>query len=137
MDVKTAFLNGDLIEEIYMDIPEGIDNENVPPGSVYKLNRTLYGLKQSPRMWNKKIDDYLINQGFTRLDTDHSIYIRYQHNNLINNSINIIAIYVDDLILLTNSIESMCKLKLELHNAFKMTDCSEIHHFLRLYVDRD
>ena len=88
-------------------------------------------------MWNKKIDDYLINQGFTRLDTDHSIYIRHQHNNSINNSINIIAIYVDDLILLTNSTESMCKLKLELHNAFKMTDCGEIHHFLGLRVDRD
>ena len=130
MDVKTAFLNGDLIEDIYMDVPEGIDN--VDPGSVCKLNRTLYGLKQSPRMWNKKIDDYLINQGFTRLDTDHSIYIRRHQQ-----SLNIIAIYVDDLILLTDTIETMRKLKLELHNAFKMTDCGEIHHFLGLRVDRD
>jgi len=63
IDVKIVFLNGDLIEEIYMDVPEGIDNDNdnVLLRSVCKLNRTLYGLKQSPRMWNKKIDDYLIN----------------------------------------------------------------------------
>ena len=63
---------------------------------------------------------------------DHSIYIRRDEKTLA-----IIALYVDDLILLTDTVESMQKLKLELHDAFKMTDCGEIHHFLGLRVDRD
>ena len=55
MDIKTAFLNGNLNEEIYMTIPEGIDHD-ITSISVCKLNRTLYGLKQSPPIWNQKID---------------------------------------------------------------------------------
>ena len=58
MDVKTAFLNGDLTEEIYMDIPYGVCSK-ATEDSVCKLNKTLYGLKQSPRMWNAKIDKFL------------------------------------------------------------------------------
>jgi hypothetical protein len=86
MDVKTAFLNGDLNEDIYMTVPEGISDDDITDATkattratsatlVCKLKRTLYGLKQSPRMWNQKIDQYLINQGFIRLHADHSIYI--------------------------------------------------------------
>ena len=63
---------------------------------------------------------------------DHSIYIRRDENTLA-----IIALYVNDLILLTDTVESMQKLKLELQNAFKMTDCGELHHFLRIQVTRD
>ena len=92
MDVKTAFLNSNLDEEIYMTIPEGVQSAS---NSACKLNRTLYGLKQSPRMWNKKIDEFLHSRGFIRLDADHSIYTRR------NGQLAIIALYVDDLILLT------------------------------------
>ena len=56
MDIKTAFFNGDLMEEIYMDIPEGI---KVTEDSICKLNKILYGLKQLPRMWNTKIEEFL------------------------------------------------------------------------------
>jgi len=128
MDVKTAFLNGNLDEEIYMTIPEGVQGV---PNSACKLNRTLYGLKQSPRMWNKKIDEFLHSRGFIRLDADHSIYTRR------NGHLAIIALYVDDLILLTDSSETMSELKLELTQAFEMTDCGELHYFLGLRVQRD
>ena len=57
MDVKTAFLNGDLDEEIYMLVPDGITKNGT---EICKLNHSLYGLKQSPRMWNKKIDEFII-----------------------------------------------------------------------------
>jgi Reverse transcriptase (RNA-dependent DNA polymerase)/Retrotransposon gag protein/Integrase core domain/Chromo (CHRromatin Organisation MOdifier) domain/GAG-pre-integrase domain len=131
MDVKTAFLNGDLDEEIYMTIPQGIKVSS--PELVCKLNRTLYGLKQSSRMWNKKIDDYLtISQGFTKLNADYSIYIRRKDTTLA-----IIALYVDDLILLTDTIITMNTLKLELNKAFDMTDCGEINYFLGLHISRD
>ena len=69
MDVKTAFLNGDLNEEIYMTVPEGIDHDVT--SAVCRLNRTLYGLKQSPQMWNQKINQYLINQQYIRLHANH------------------------------------------------------------------
>src|SRR5271170_2458735 len=128
MDVKTAFLNGDLDEEIYMTIPEGVQGI---PNLACKLNQTLYGLKQSPQMWNKKIDEFLHSRGFIRLDADHSIYTRR------NGHLAIIALYVDDLILLTDSSETMSELKLEITQAFEMTDCGELHYFLGLRVQRD
>src|SRR5665213_1463715 len=71
MDVKTVFLNGDLNKKIYMMVPEGIDHD--VSSTMCRLNRMLYGLKQSPRMWNRKIDQYLINQQYIRLHADHSL----------------------------------------------------------------
>src|ERR1035438_902040 len=96
----------------------------------------LYGLKQSPQMWNKKIDDYLVSQGFTRLNSDHSVYIHWRVSD-DNDKLAIIALYIDDLILLTNSITTMNTLKLELSSKFEMKDCSELHHCLGLNVNRD
>ena len=145
MDVKTAFLNGDLNEEIYMTVPEGIDHDEIDHGinydggdhditstSVCKLNRTLYGLKQSPRMWNQKIDQYLINQQFIRLHADHSIYIRRSQSELV-----IIAIYVDDLFILADTIKTMSKIKSALSKEFEMTDCGELHQFLGIQITCD
>jgi hypothetical protein len=63
LDVKTAFLHGELEEDIYMDQPEGF----IVPGKekyVYKLKRSLYGLKQSPRQWNKRFDSFMFSCGF-------------------------------------------------------------------------
>ena len=128
MDVKTAFLNGDLNEEIYMTVPEGIDHDAIT--SICKLKKTLYGLKQSPRMWNQKIDQYLINQGFIRLQADHSIYIRQ-----MDRSLAIIALYVDDLLIFTDTIETMKNLKFALSNKFEMTDCGELYHFLGIQIE--
>jgi len=131
MDVKTAFLNGDLNEEIYMTVPEGIDHDVT--SAVCKLNRTLYGLKQSPRMWNQRIDQYLINQqGFIRLHADHSLYIRRSQSELA-----IIALYVDDLLILSNTIEAMSKIKSALSREFEMSDCGELHQFLGIRITRD
>jgi len=131
MDVRTAFLNGDIEEEIYMTLPEGVEAPPDLPDAVCKLLRSLYGLKQSPRMWNKKIDDFLLSKGYRRLDADHSVYIRRTGNTLA-----IIAIYVDDLLLVADA-TTMPTLKRELSERFSMTDCGEIHHFLGLQVQRD
>jgi hypothetical protein len=83
-------------------------------------------------MWNKKIDDYLVkDQSFERLDADHSIYVKFKDPRAI------IALYVDDLLLLTETIGEMNKLKSELGKSFEMTDCGEVHHFLGIKICRD
>ncbi len=73
MDVKTAFLNGDLEKEIYMEQPEGFAQEG--EYLVCKLHKSLYGLKQSPGAWNQKLDVFLKNIKFVRSDADFSMYI--------------------------------------------------------------
>ena len=71
MDVETAFLNADLVEEIYVVMPPGYE----APGRVWRLLKALYGLKQSPRVWNADIDAYLKHIGFVALEADSCIYI--------------------------------------------------------------
>ena len=119
------------------------DQEASSSEAVIRLNQTLYGLKQSTQMWNKKIDEYLISkQGFKRLNSDYSIYIRHNSKNSGNlenakSALAIIALYVDDLLLLTETPVLMLELKAELNKSFEMTDCGEIHHFLGLKINRD
>jgi len=95
MDVKTAFLNGDLREEIYMTQPEGFVTKG-KEHLVCKLRKSLYGLKQAPRSWYDKIDSYLTSTGFRRINSDHGLYIIRTTDTLT-----IIVLYVDDLILVS------------------------------------
>lgn len=128
-DVITAFLHGELEEDIYMIPPAGLSTS---PNVFCKLLKSLYGLKQSPRMWNKKLDDYLRDSGFQRLSSDYGVYLRRNDNELV-----IIAVYVDDLIALTDSIATMNKIKADFSKTFAMTDGGEIHHCLGIQVHRD
>ena len=75
MDVKSAFLNGDLTEDIYMRQPEGFEDKEYPD-KVCKLSKSLYGLKQSARCWNLKIDEYLKSSNYTQSTADPCIYFR-------------------------------------------------------------
>ena len=129
MDVKCAFLNGDLDKEIYMDVPEGV--ETSADEHFCRLRRSLYGLKQSPRCWYAKIDCVLIEEmHFTRLESDHAIYA-CKTNNLI-----IVAIYIDDSII-TRDLSSVREVKAALSKIFEMTDCEEVSHFLGIQVRRN
>ena len=79
MDVKTAFLNGDLDEEVYMEQPEGF----VLPGTekkVCKLVKSLYGLKQAPKQWHEKFDSVIISHGFKHNNADKCIYSKFTKN---------------------------------------------------------
>uniref|UniRef100_H3G6E3 Reverse transcriptase Ty1/copia-type domain-containing protein n=1 Tax=Phytophthora ramorum TaxID=164328 RepID=H3G6E3_PHYRM len=99
MDVKTAFLNGVLDEDIYMAQPDGYVDED-HPDHVCKLKRSLYGLKQSPRMWNQTIDDFMLKLGFKKCESDLCIYLKRDGQDMI-----FVALYVDDLILASSNDE--------------------------------
>ncbi|GJV13846.1 retrovirus-related pol polyprotein from transposon TNT 1-94 [Tanacetum coccineum] len=92
MDVKTAFLNGNLREEVYVSQPDGfVDKDN--PNHVYKLKKALYGLKQAPRAWYDMLSSFLISQDFSKGSVDPTLFIRRDGKELL-----LVQIYVDDII---------------------------------------
>ena len=127
MDVVTAFLIPDLEEEIYMVQPEGFDGKE---GLVCKLQKGLYGLKQSARIWNARLCQHLKSLGFQQSSCDPCIFIN-------NASGVIIAVWVDDLIILGKDLSSIDKVKEGLRAEFEMKDLGELQYFLGIQVQRD
>lgn len=131
MDVKTAFLNGELQEEIYMEQPEGYIKQGEEQ-LVCKLIKSLYGLKQSPRAWNKKLNEELTKAGFARCESDHCVYLKKDETGQVY-----LLVYVDDLIIIASTKAAMEACKAGLSNTFKMTDLGDTSHFLGMEVQRD
>nr|GFA56301.1 retrovirus-related Pol polyprotein from transposon TNT 1-94 [Tanacetum cinerariifolium] len=99
MDVKTAFLNGNLREVVYVSQPDGfVDPDN--PNHVYKLKKALYGLKQAPRAWYDMLSSFLLSQDFSKGFVDPTLFIRKNGNDLI-----LVQIYVDDIIFAAPTLE--------------------------------
>src|SRR5258708_1946139 len=130
MDIKGAYLNGDLKEEIYMQQPEGFDDQS---GRVCHLIHTLYGLKQSGQEWNSRFNTFLMkNLKYQRLPVDHCIYIWNR-----NDGYDIIAIWVDDLLMVSTSPETMTKMKVEIEGEFEAMDQGEPKLLLGIEISRD
>lgn len=129
MDVKTAFLNGSLKEEIYMRIPEGIKS---PENHVCKLNKAIYGLKQSARCWFEKFDLTLKELGFQSSSVDRCLYFK-DNNNICRNIY--VVLYVDDILIFTYDINIMTNFKNYLKNKFAMTDMNQVKLFLGICVE--
>ncbi|MCO5574124.1 hypothetical protein L7F22_027903 [Adiantum nelumboides] len=131
MDVKSAFLNGDLKEEVYVAQPPGF----VVPSKevyVYRLFNALYGLKQALHAWNEKINDFLKTMEFTRFLADYNLYFHQEGNHIC-----ILLLYVDDLILADNNLQLIEWISrrlgcLGLH--IEMTDLGLLHFFLGLEI---
>ena len=132
MDVKSAFLNGTLEEEIYMQQPEGFVDRNHPE-MVCLLKKTLYGLKQSARCWNKVLDEYLKSKGFIRSSADPCMYIRISCD---GTKVVIIAVYVDDTIIVSNDMDVLNSEKRSLHRRFDMDDRGIVHYILGMRIRR-
>nr|GEY96817.1 retrovirus-related Pol polyprotein from transposon TNT 1-94 [Tanacetum cinerariifolium] len=99
MDVKTAFLNGYLREEVYVSQPDWfVDPDN--PNHVYKLKKALYGLKQAPRAWYDMLSSFLLSQDFSKGSVDLTLFIRRNGNDLL-----LVQIYVDDIIFAASTLE--------------------------------
>jgi hypothetical protein len=131
MDVKSAYLNGDLQETIYMRQPEGYVQKG-KESLVLKLHKSLYGLKQAGRTWNTKMDSTLKSHGFTALDADQCIYIRRQHSIFL-----LVSLYVDDLLIACNQLVELKLFKQQLTSEFDMEDLGEASFVLGIEIVRD
>ena len=118
VDIVGAYLNGKLREEIYMRQPPMYENDST---AVCRLIRTLYRLKQSGREWNAELDGTFAKLGFTRLLSDQCVYLRTHRS-----TIWIIAVHVDDMVLLTPSIEITAQLHHELEQHFEVSNLGPI-----------
>uniref|UniRef100_I1NMG2 Reverse transcriptase Ty1/copia-type domain-containing protein n=1 Tax=Oryza glaberrima TaxID=4538 RepID=I1NMG2_ORYGL len=116
MDVKTAFLNEELDEEIYMDQPDGFVVEG-QEGKVCKLLKSLYGLKQAPKQWHEKFDRTLTSAGFIVNDADKCVYYRHGGGEGV-----ILCLYVDDILIFGTNLEVINEVKSFLSQKFDMKD---------------
>ncbi|KAH9672571.1 hypothetical protein KPL70_017783 [Citrus sinensis] len=132
LDVKTAFLHGELEEEIYMLQPEGFA-ETGKENLVCRLNKSLYGLKQAPRCWYKRFDSFIMSLEYNRLSSDHCIYYkRFEDNDFI-----ILLLYVDDMLVAGPNKDRIQELNAQLAREFEMKDLGPVNKILGIQIHRD
>jgi hypothetical protein len=127
MDVKRAFLNGVLKEEMYIEQPQGFEVEDRKT-HVYKLKKAMYGLKQAPRAWYGRIDSFMMSLGFTKSKADSNLYFKVMNDESV-----ILLLYVDDLFL-TGEENLIIECKKKLASEFEMKYLGLMHYFLGLEV---
>uniref|UniRef100_A0A2N9GK43 Reverse transcriptase Ty1/copia-type domain-containing protein n=1 Tax=Fagus sylvatica TaxID=28930 RepID=A0A2N9GK43_FAGSY len=130
MDVKTAFLNGDLDEEVYMNQSEGfvfLGNEK----KVCKLVKSLYGLKQAPKQWHEKFDTIILANGFKHNGADKCVYSKFTSKYGV-----IVCLYVDDMLIFGINMLGVCETKKYLASMFKIKDLNEADTILGIKVKR-
>ena len=125
MDVVSAFLNGELREEIYMQQPPGYIQSGKEE-LVCKLKKSIYGLKQSPRCWNERFCEHLKSLGFKESGADPCVFIRENSKKKLE----VIAVYVDDLLLIAETLEEIEQMKRSLSDTFKMKDMGQLQYCL-------
>ena len=131
MDVKTAFLHGDLEEEIYMEQPEGFKVDG-KENCVCKLKKSLYGLKQAPRQWYKKFEYVMGEQGYKKTSSDHCVFVqKFSDNDFI-----ILLLYVDDMLIVGKNTSKIDELKKELCKSFSMKDLGHAKQILGMRITR-
>ena len=129
MDVKNAFLNGDLSEEVYMKLPPSYSHPPGFPHRVCRLRRALYGLKQDPRAWFAKFSSTISQHGFSGNSFDITLFLRR-----FDHGITILLLYVDDMIIIGDDMQGIQDLKHFLCRQFEMKDLGPLNYFLGLEV---
>ncbi|XP_042946557.1 uncharacterized protein LOC122279793 isoform X1 [Carya illinoinensis] len=131
LDVKNAFLHGDLHEEVYMEQPPGFVAQGEYRGTVCRLKKALYGLKQSPRAWFGRFSDAVLNFGLHRCQTDHSVFHLHSDAGHI-----LLVVYVDDIVITGSDSAGIIRLKQFLHDQFQTKDLGKLRYFLGIEVSR-
>jgi len=132
LDVKSAFLNGELKEEVYVEQPQGFVIQGEEE-KVYKLRKALYGLKQVPRAWYSHIDNYFNESGFKRCKSEPTLYVKHQGKV----DMLIVVLYVDDLILTKSNTKMIEEFKKYMMNKYEMSDMGLLHYFLHIELYQD
>ncbi|GJW37080.1 ribonuclease H-like domain-containing protein [Tanacetum coccineum] len=127
LDVNNAFLYGNLLEDVYMALHEGYNNESNT--KVCKLNKSLYGLKQTLRQWNAKLTTALVEHGFEQSKFDYSLYTKHNGENFIS-----LLVYVDDIIITQNDNIGISEFKVFLSTKFMIKDLGVSIYFLGIEV---
>ncbi|GJU78876.1 retrovirus-related pol polyprotein from transposon TNT 1-94 [Tanacetum coccineum] len=130
MNVMTAFLNGNLREEVYVSQPDGFANPD-NPNHVYKLKKALYGLKQAPRAWYDMLSSFLISQDFSKGSVDLTLFIHMEGKELL-----LVQIYVDDIIFAASTPELCDQFAKLMCSKFKMSMMGKISFFLGLQISQ-
>ncbi|XP_056692131.1 uncharacterized mitochondrial protein AtMg00810-like [Spinacia oleracea] len=128
LDINNAFLHGELTEEVYMKVPDGVPN---PENKVCRLKKSLYGLKQASRQWFAKLTSELLHLGFIQSKNDYSLFIKTQ-----NQTHTLVAVYVDDILITGLNHSEIVALKSHLHNKFSIKDLGELSYFLGIEISR-
>ena len=128
LDVKSAFLNGEIKEEVYVHQPEGFIKKGKEE-YVLRLRKALYGLKQAPRAWNYKLDDTLRSMGFIKSVSHQAVYT----SNIKEDRI-LVGVYVDDLIITGSNTRRIEEFKSSMKTKFEMTDFGLLNSYLGLEV---
>ncbi|KAL5566704.1 hypothetical protein UlMin_029868 [Ulmus minor] len=128
MDVKSAFLNGVLEEEVYIQQPSGYEVKS-HKDKVLKLKKALYGLKQAPRAWNNRIDKYFLENNFTKCPYEHALYVKVKDGDIL-----IVCLYVDDLIFTGSNPRMFDDFKKVMTREFEMTDIGLMAYYLGIEV---
>ena len=130
LDIKTAFLNGELEETIYMQQPEGYVEGGTD--TVCHLKKSLYGLRQAPRAWHTRLKQELELMGFKASDADPGLYIaQYKEGNIY------ILVYVDDILVAAKDMAAVASIKERLTSTFDVRDLGEAKYFLGMSLDRN
>ena len=131
LDVKNAFLNGDLDKEVYMEIPPG--TKNATNGSkVCRLMKSLYGLKQSPRAWFERFSKVLKEQGYIQGQADHTMFTKHSPSGKLV----VLIVYVDDIVLTGDFEEEIPRVKGVLAKEFEIKDLGDLKYFLGMEIAR-
>ena len=130
LDIKTAFLNGELEETVYMQQPPGY--EEGEPGTYCHLQRALYGLRQAPRSWHTRLSRELESHGFVVSEADPVLYIRSSSEGL-----SFLLVWVDDILIVATSMATVKEIKDQVRSAFDARDLGEAAYFLGITITRD
>ena len=128
MDVKSAFLNGMMEEEVYVRQPPGFESEKYPQ-RVYELQRALYGLKQAPRAWYGRLRGFLLGRGFVMGTIDQTPFLLRHGKDIL-----IVQIYMDDIIFGSSSHDLVAKFVEDMSREFEMSMMGELQFFLGLQI---